>query len=245
MRFFTNIIFLLDTRVAAIHQPNFYPWLGYFYKLSQSDVFVILDHVPFSKGSFTPRVKIHTDNASEIGQWITVPIKKHPIGTPISEIIIDRSKVFEEVILGKLRATYRDAPYFTQMMTFVEKHFSSLGTVLSLSDFNSNILLGLLDFLAIELEIFRSSEMPFAYNHYASLVDICHEIKATKYWSGKGGMKYQVDQMFLGQPVEVGYIDIQSHWEDNDFPEEFKYKSILAYMAYYSQEELQAFFQKI
>jgi hypothetical protein len=31
--------------IIAIHQPDFMPWLGFFYKLSKSDCFVLLDHV--------------------------------------------------------------------------------------------------------------------------------------------------------------------------------------------------------
>ena len=39
-------------RVAAIHQPNFLPWLGFFHKMAVADVFILLDSVPFTKNSF-------------------------------------------------------------------------------------------------------------------------------------------------------------------------------------------------
>ena len=31
--------------IVAIHQPNFFPWLGYFNKMIMCDTFVVLDHV--------------------------------------------------------------------------------------------------------------------------------------------------------------------------------------------------------
>ncbi len=35
----------------AIHQPNYLPWMGYFYKMLNSDVFVLLDNVQCPKSS--------------------------------------------------------------------------------------------------------------------------------------------------------------------------------------------------
>ena len=35
--------------VLASHQPDFFPWMGYFYKIFQSDVFVFSDNVQYSK----------------------------------------------------------------------------------------------------------------------------------------------------------------------------------------------------
>ena len=45
-------------KVISIHQPNFLPWLGYFYKIYKSDVFVILDNVQFAKNSIANRNRI-------------------------------------------------------------------------------------------------------------------------------------------------------------------------------------------
>jgi hypothetical protein len=48
----------------AIHQPNYLPWLGYFYKIYASDVFVFHDAVEFSKASYTKRCKIRMHKSS-------------------------------------------------------------------------------------------------------------------------------------------------------------------------------------
>ncbi|MEC8198310.1 MAG: WbqC family protein, partial [Pseudomonadota bacterium] len=46
--------------IVAIHQPNYFPWLGYFRKMIEADVFIFLDDVQFSKGSYTNRVGIRS-----------------------------------------------------------------------------------------------------------------------------------------------------------------------------------------
>ena len=56
---------------VAIHQPQYLPWLGFFDKMDQADVFVLLDDVQYKKNEWQNRNKIRT---SETWQWLTVPI---------------------------------------------------------------------------------------------------------------------------------------------------------------------------
>ena len=46
--------------ILSAHQPAYLPWLGYFDKIAQSDIFVYLDTVQFEKNSFINRNKIKT-----------------------------------------------------------------------------------------------------------------------------------------------------------------------------------------
>ena len=48
----------------AIHQPEHFPYMGFFQKMKAADVFVILDDVQYTKGNFQNRnrfknIKIH------------------------------------------------------------------------------------------------------------------------------------------------------------------------------------------
>ena len=49
-----------STVTVAIHQPNYFPYLGFFHKLVRCDVFVILDNVQFNRGGFVNRNRIKT-----------------------------------------------------------------------------------------------------------------------------------------------------------------------------------------
>lgn len=52
----------------ACHQPNFCPWLPFFYKMAMADVFVLLEEVQFEKNNYQNRFMYK-------GKWITKPVK--------------------------------------------------------------------------------------------------------------------------------------------------------------------------
>ncbi len=54
----------------SIHQPNFCPWLPFFYKMAMSDIFVILCHVDFEKGGYQNRYFLNKSN-----KWVTKSVK--------------------------------------------------------------------------------------------------------------------------------------------------------------------------
>ena len=56
---------------AAIMQPTYLPWCGYFGLMNLVDIFVIYDDVQFDKRSWQQRNKIKTPAGS---QWLTVPV---------------------------------------------------------------------------------------------------------------------------------------------------------------------------
>ena len=57
--------------IVTIHQPEHMPWLGFFDKLRQDDVWVMLDHVAYRKRYFQNRNRIR--DAQET-RWLTVPV---------------------------------------------------------------------------------------------------------------------------------------------------------------------------
>ena len=60
--------------IVSIHQPAYLPWLGYFDKISRSDIYVYLDTVQLEKNSYsyTYRNKIKTPQGAK---WLTIPLK--------------------------------------------------------------------------------------------------------------------------------------------------------------------------
>lgn len=54
---------------VAIHQPNFVPHFGFFYKMSQADIFIILEQVQFEKNGYQNRYFLQGSK-----KWVTMPV---------------------------------------------------------------------------------------------------------------------------------------------------------------------------
>ena len=66
--------------IAAVHQPQYLPWLGYFDKIDKADIFVLLDTVQFKKNEWQNRNKIKT-GSTNTGKPFCQTIKGHRIST--------------------------------------------------------------------------------------------------------------------------------------------------------------------
>jgi hypothetical protein len=102
----------------AIHQPNFIPWCGYFYKMISSDLFILFDDVKYSKNNIINRNKLK----SETGEfWITIPVKKMS-NQLINEVEI-RNNNWENKLIKTIKNRYSSTSYFSK---YNERIFSLL-----------------------------------------------------------------------------------------------------------------------
>lgn len=191
--------------ICAIHQPNFSPWLGYFYKIAKSDVFVILDIVDIEIGTadaITNRTRIKTSSGV---QWITVPIRKGD-SKLIMDIRIDNTRKWRDTMLKTIFFQYKKSKNFDAFYPIVEGLLNN--TTDKLSDFNVNIIEGICEYMGIESKIVIASEMEgLSADRNKRLIDICKQNGCNTYLSGNGGRKYHDEQMFADSGITVRYTD--------------------------------------
>ena len=193
------------SKICAIHQPKFFPWLGYFYKIAKSDVFVILDTVDIEVGTasaITNRTRIKT-TAGE--QWITIPIKKG-VSKVIKDIAIDNTKRWRETMLKTIFLQYKKSQNFNQFYPIVEELLNYQTD--SLSEFNVNIIERMSRYMGLKTEIILASDMRnLSDDRNMRLIDICRQNGCDIYLSGNGGRKYHDEQLFIDNGVSVKYTD--------------------------------------
>lgn len=186
--------------IIAAHQPNYLPWLGYFAKMARADVFVLLDDVQFSKGSYTNRVQIARDGAPV---WMTLPVK-HDFGAPIRAVEIARQD-WSRAHADALKQAYRRADCFKAVWADLEEWLAAAKG--RLAEVNT----GLVARIATRLGLLTRFESSSALCIAANVADerlariVAHFSQGGTYLSGGGGAKYQSDEVFARHGVGLAY----------------------------------------
>ena len=185
---------------VAIHQPNYLPWLGYFAKMAQADVFVLLDDVQFSKGSYTNRVQIARDGAPV---WLTLPVR-HEFGAAIDKVAIARPD-WARSHLDTLRQAYRKADHFKAVWPDVQTALA--GAEGGLSATNAYLIRWAAARLGLTSRLVGSASLGIsgaqADERLARIVDGL--APGGTYLSGAGGAKYQSEETFAAHGLSLAY----------------------------------------
>jgi hypothetical protein len=195
------------SRLVAIHQPNFFPWLGYFDKIARCDVFVFLDNVQLPRtgaGSWVNRVRLFING--EI-KWLTLPIDSSGGGLrPINEVLLAADSRARRKLAESIRHTYRKAPYFDAMFPLINDLLAFPSN--NLAEFNIHAILRITDLMGYPRDRFvRSSSLPQAgETSTARLVRIVKEVGGTGYLYGAGAASatgYQDNQLFEQAGIDL------------------------------------------
>lgn len=190
--------------VVGIHQPNFFPWLGYFDKIVRADIFVVLDNVQFSKtgGTWSNRVKLL---AGERPAWVTMPVVRAYRGVRLlQEMEIDDRQPWRRKLLQTLRTYYARAEHFTTV-------FPELARLIehdtpSLVEFNLRVILSLSRLLNIETgKIVLASALSAGGDATDLLVEIVRSVGGTTYLCGAGSSGYLEADKFERAGVRLVY----------------------------------------
>ena len=184
----------------AIHQPNFIPWIGYFFKISRCDVFVLLDNVQYTKNGFINRNRIKTPQGEN---WLTLPvIQSGKFGQDIKDTQIVNKDYTIKKVTASVAANYKKAKYF-------EKYFGEFASILNASDdnlrnFNSALIKWIVADLNIKTKLIYASELDGITGESTErLVSICKKLNGTDYLAGLGAKKYQEDHLFNIENINV------------------------------------------
>lgn len=188
---------------AAVHQPNYLPWTGFFHKMANCDIFVLLDNVQYPRREYCNRTLVKT---SQGACWMSLPVVKNTIDQKISE-----TRLFEpEKNLYRhwktLRHCYARAPYWKNIEQKLEPLYEQPWEFLL--SLNIELINALRNLLGISTPMILSSSLgdsPAAKS--GRIIHICRQLGANTYLSGKGAEAYNNSGEFTGAGIELRYQD--------------------------------------
>ena len=192
--------------IVAIHQPNYLPWLGYFYKIANCDIFVLLDNVQYNKNGFRNRNKIKTPQGTV---WLSVGVlTKGRYGQLITEVEINNSVPWSSIHEKSISQNYSRAPYFKKYKAFFEDiYHKKWGTLVDLDEALIKVIYEILGIKSVKF--IRASELNVTGESTELLVNICKAVGADTYLSGPSGQKYMDEELFEKEGISLRYSDFR------------------------------------
>ena len=193
----------------AIHQPHYFPWIGYLDKMAKVDAFVILDEVQFEKGSQMIRNRVLDENGNI--KFLTMSGNtKNFLEKKYSEIETKNVKEWTTRQLNALQNYYRRSENFKEVYPVVEEFLHrEYSTICQWSCESIKLKKEL---LKIETPLIFQSDVEYdRKNKKSDLVyAICNALNAEIYLSGRGGsMEYLDREKFLEHHIKIVFQDFE------------------------------------
>lgn len=188
--------------ILTAHQPPFLPWLGFFAKVAQADLFCYFDAVQYERRGWTNRNYIKTQAGPLM---LSVPVE--------SKAHFDKRICDVEIVSGNwtrkhmrsIELAYRKAPFF-------EQHFAGVGAILDmysegglLAELNMDLCRYFFRALGMQVRTVKASDYDFQGEKSALVLDMCRKLGAGRYIFGALGADYADHAAFAGAGVEVEF----------------------------------------
>ena len=187
---------------VAGHQPNLYPYAGFFAKIANVDKFVIADTTQYVKKEYHNRNRIKLLNGSTV--WLTVPVKNcGHYKQKIDEAEIDNSLNWKRKHEKSLTVNYRKSPFLDLYMPDFQLLFKRDWNLLA--EYNIAVIKLCLKLLEIKTPLFLASDLQVTGKSTGYILDICRKTESDAYMHGQHAYDY-VDFSMLKEGGIESYV---------------------------------------
>lgn len=188
--------------IVANHQPQFLPYLGFFYKIARCDLLVLMDDVQFLERGHQHRNLIKMQTGT---QWLTVPVRQQR-GQLIKDVKIDDQQRWARKHWAALRTNYSGSPFWKELAPELEAILVHKSHT-NLSDLDCELLSWAMRQLGLATPMRLSSTLDVEGEQSQRHINICKAVGATTYVSGSGGRLYMDLQLFADAGIEVRFAE--------------------------------------
>lgn len=188
----------------TVHQPEHWPWLGFFHKVTEADQFVILDSVQYRHRYFQNRNKIKSPKGAV---WINIPVRtKGRRFQKIKDVQINNDEPWQRKCFNSISINYTKTPYYKDYIPHIKELYDLPWKWLI--DFNVAAVKLVLKFINYNIPIILSSEIGILSGQVKDILGICKKLKADQYISGIsgiGGRGHGGERDFAKENIKVTY----------------------------------------
>lgn len=190
----------------GIMQPYFFPYIGYFSLIKNTDKWIVFDDVQFIRHGWIERNRIL--KPGDGWQYISVPLKKHSRDTKIKDVEIRNEEDWKNKILRQLEH-YKKAPYYSQTIKVINQSLSIQTN--SIVELNRWILQTVCNYLSIPFDVNTFSEMEIDFepvNHAGEwALNISKALGAKEYINPTGGMAIFKPEQFKNAGIKLTFLE--------------------------------------
>lgn len=195
-------------KIASIHQPHYFPWLGYLDKMVKADEFIILDDVQLTDRSPMVRNKFLQLDGQE--KYLSLSVsKKGYREKKTREVELTNWSKTRKTHSRFLELNYKKTPFYDEIMPRVAPIFEvDFRLLIEVEMATVGVLR---EIFAISTPMVKQSELNYdrkAKNNELML-SLCNATGADGYLSGRGAKRYMIDESFQACGVIVRYQEFK------------------------------------
>ncbi len=190
--------------IVSIHQPSYFPWLGWLHKVVQSDVFILMNDVQLSDSAYQHRNIFLTKDGQE--KYLNIAIKKKKYKDVFLKDIELLPTVKWQLEHQKfLQHNYGKHPFYQEVIAYIEpiysKEYNTLGDVLK------DVTESVWQMFDISTKLIYQDKL--SYDRDAKkgklVIDLVKAVGGDTYLSGQGAKVYTDEDDFTENKIKLLY----------------------------------------
>ncbi|QBL09886.1 hypothetical protein E0Z06_10295 [Rheinheimera sp. D18] len=194
-----------STKSVVITQPMLFPWVGLLEQIKLADIVVFYDDVQFSKGSFVNRVQL---KMSDTPQWLTVPLKKFKLGTPINMVEPSSHMDWREHHKILITESLGTSLHFEHALSLIENVCNDT-QLMTISDIAKKSMLSVIEYFGLSegKKFIDIDALDISGSGSERVLDIVKKLGADNYITGHGASNYLNHHAFENEGIQVRYMN--------------------------------------
>ena len=190
----------------GIMQPYFFPYLGYFSLIANTDHFIFFDTPQYERRSWMNRNRIL--NANGEPAYISVPVHKVPQQTAIKDIKIDYSNDWAASMIARMVHYKKYAPHYSEISELFQNLLSKKDD--SLSKLNIETTVAVCRYLGITTSFETFSEMNLEIDEVHApdewALEITKAMDYDTYVNPPGGADFFDNEKYIKAGIELQFL---------------------------------------